>query len=43
MGVALEQLKQPKLAQGAWGKLVKDYPGSPEAAKAKIRLAGVKG
>ena len=42
MGVALEQLKQPKLAKGAWEKLMKDYPAAPEAAKAKAKLAGAK-
>lgn len=42
MGVALEQLKQPKLAKGAWEKLTKDYPNAPETAKAKAKLAGLK-
>lgn len=42
MGVALEQLKQPKLAQAAWEKLVKDYPTAPEAARAKDKLVGLK-
>jgi tol-pal system protein YbgF len=42
MGIALEQLKQPELAKGAWSKLVKDHPQSAEAAKAKAKLAGVK-
>lgn len=39
MGVALEQLKQPQLAKGAWEKLLKDFPKSPEADKAKLSLA----
>lgn len=39
MGIALEQLKQPELAKGAWQKLLKDYPKSPEAARAKEKMA----
>lgn len=42
MGVALEQLKQPKLARAAWEKLVKDYPTAPEVARAKDKLLKVK-
>ena len=42
MGVALEQLKQPKLAQAAWSKLLKDYPTAPEAARAKDKLIQLK-
>lgn len=42
MGVALEQLKQPKLAQAAWSKLLKDYPTAPEAARAKDKLLQLK-
>lgn len=38
MGVALEQLKQPKLAQASWEKVLKDYPTAPEAARAKDKL-----
>ncbi len=43
MGVALQQLKQPQLAKGAWDKLTKDYPRSVEAAKAKDYLLTLKG
>lgn len=39
MGVALQQLNQPDLAKGMWQKLVKDYPKSPEAEKARAKLA----
>ncbi|MCP5404636.1 MAG: tol-pal system protein YbgF [Pseudomonadaceae bacterium] len=39
MGTALQQLKQPQLARGAWEKLVKDFPKSDEADKAKANLA----
>lgn len=42
MGVALEQLKQPKLAKAAWEKLLKDYPTAPEAARAKDKLVLLK-
>jgi tol-pal system protein YbgF len=42
MGVALEQLKQPQLARGAWEKLMQDYPKSPEAARGKEKLLGLK-
>lgn len=42
MGVALEQLKQPELARGAWQKLVNDYPKSPEAGRAKEKMLGLK-
>lgn len=42
MGVALEQLKQPKLAKAAWDKLLKDYPNAPEAARAKDKLVNLK-
>ncbi|PZP39285.1 MAG: tol-pal system protein YbgF [Pseudomonas fluorescens] len=42
MGVALEQLKQPKLARAAWEKLVKDYPSAPETTRAKDKLLQVK-
>lgn len=43
MGVALQQLKQPQLAKGAWDKLVTDYPRSVEATKAKDYLLALKG
>lgn len=42
MGVALEQLKQPELAKGAWQKLLGDYPKSAEATRAKEKLLGFK-
>lgn len=42
MGMALEQLKQPELAKGAWDKLIKDHPKSPEAARAKDKLITLK-
>lgn len=42
MGVALEQLKQPELAKGAWEKLMKDYPKSAEAARGKEKMLGLK-
>lgn len=42
MGVALEQLKQPKLARAAWEKLLKDYPTAPEAARTKDKLIQLK-
>jgi len=42
MGVALEQLKQPKLAKAAWDKLIKDYPQAPEASRAKDKLLTLK-
>jgi tol-pal system protein YbgF len=42
MGVALEQLKQPKLAKAAWSKLIKEFPSAPEAAKAKDKMAILK-
>ncbi len=42
IGVALEQLKRPQDAKTAWEKLVKDYPTSQQATRAKARLAGLK-
>lgn len=42
MGTALEILKQPKLARGAWEKVVKDYPTTPEAGRAKDKLLALK-
>ncbi|MBI1309594.1 MAG: tol-pal system protein YbgF [Proteobacteria bacterium] len=39
MGVALEQLKKPELAKAAWEKLVRDYPKSQEATRAKDKMA----
>lgn len=42
MGVALDQLKQPALAKGAWEKLMKDYPASEEAKRAKEKLVLLK-
>lgn len=42
IGVALEQLKQPALAKTSWDKLVKDYPNSPQAARAKDYLLKLK-
>ncbi|NBV54528.1 MAG: tol-pal system protein YbgF, partial [Proteobacteria bacterium] len=42
MGMALEQLQQPELAKGAWDKLIKDHPKSPEAARAKDKLLTLK-
>lgn len=39
MGIALQQMKQEQFAKGAWEKLVKDYPRSAEAEKAKAKLA----
>jgi tol-pal system protein YbgF len=42
LGLALKQLKQVPLAKTAWEKLLKDYPNSPQAARAKAQLAGLK-
>jgi tol-pal system protein YbgF len=42
MGIALEQLKQPELAKASWQKLIKDYPASTQATRAKGRLLGLK-
>lgn len=42
MGVALDQLKQPELAKGAWEKLIRDYPASEEAKRAKEKLPSLK-
>jgi tol-pal system protein YbgF len=39
MGIALQQMKQEQFAKGAWEKLVKDFPRSAEAEKAKAKLA----
>lgn len=39
MGVALEQVGKPDLAKGAWQKLIKDFPKSPEAEKARAKMA----
>jgi TolA-binding protein len=39
MGLALQQMKQEQFAKGAWEKLVHDFPRSPEADKAKAKLA----
>lgn len=38
MGIAMQALEQVDFAKGAWSKLVKDFPKSPEAAKAKEKL-----
>jgi len=43
MGVALQKLNQPQLAKGAWAKLVRDYPKSVEASKAKDNLLKIGG
>lgn len=39
MGIALQQMKQEQFAKGAWEKLVKDFPRTSEADKAKAKLA----
>jgi tol-pal system protein YbgF len=38
MGTAFEKLGQAHHARSAWRKLLKDYPGTPEAAKAREAL-----
>jgi tol-pal system protein YbgF len=42
LGVALEQLNQSALAKASWDKLVKDFPNSPQAARAKENLLKLK-
>lgn len=42
LGVALEQLKQPALAKASWDKLIKDFPNSPQATRAKDYLLKLK-
>ncbi|PIZ29518.1 MAG: hypothetical protein COY40_06750 [Alphaproteobacteria bacterium CG_4_10_14_0_8_um_filter_53_9] len=43
MGVALDKLGKKDLAKGMWEKVLKDYPKSGEALKAKEFLAAGKG